>query len=66
MHNLKTVYARMEWILNTKVPDNIRINIDKDDEPGHAVRDVISIEEEWIVDPKLRKQLSLIDLDEDV
>ena len=62
-HNLTETYRRMELILS-RVPLDQPIDIDKNDRPANAIRDVLAIEEEWIIDPVLREELSLIDLDD--
>tara|TARA_R100001443_G_scaffold76782_1_gene84163 strand:+ start:188 stop:361 length:174 start_codon:yes stop_codon:yes gene_type:complete len=38
------------------------VDLDKDTKNSRKVKGVMAMEEEWIIDPKLRAQLSLIDL----
>ncbi len=38
------------------------VDLDKDSRHSRIIKGVMAMEEEWIIDPKLRAQLSLIDL----
>ena len=59
-HNLKETYHRMEDLIATLPMTGVDIDIDTPD--SRTIRNVLAIEEEWIVDPQLRKEMSLIDL----
>jgi len=51
----------MERLLST-VPLNA--DLDKDPIARETIYNVLAIEEEWIVDPDLRDELTLVDIDE--
>tara|TARA_R100001594_G_scaffold720_2_gene2817 strand:- start:1911 stop:2156 length:246 start_codon:yes stop_codon:yes gene_type:complete len=53
-------YDRMNRQLDTVPLDGI--DLDKDSRHSRIIKGVMAMEEEWIIDPKLRAQLSLIDL----
>ena len=53
-------YRRMEYLISTLPPDGVNIDVDSKD--TRTIKAVMAMEEEWIVDPKVREQLSLIDL----
>tara|TARA_Y100001963_G_scaffold145587_1_gene219417 strand:+ start:2421 stop:2627 length:207 start_codon:yes stop_codon:yes gene_type:complete len=57
--SLLEVYQRMELLLST-VPEGVNINKDKD--AGKTIYNVMAMEEEWIVDPDLRDELTLVQL----
>tara|TARA_R100001082_G_scaffold40282_2_gene21243 strand:- start:785 stop:958 length:174 start_codon:yes stop_codon:yes gene_type:complete len=38
------------------------VDLDKDTPESRTIRNVLAIEQEWILDPDLRAELSLIDL----
>lgn len=59
-HNLKETYKRLDLLIETLPPTGV--NIDIDTPHSRTIRNIIAIEEEWIVDPKLREQMSMIDL----
>ena len=58
---LAKTYDRMERLLST-VPLNA--DLDKDPIARETIYNVMAIEEEWIVDPDLREELTLVDIDE--
>ncbi len=53
-------YDRMNRQLDTVPIEGV--DLDRDTKHSRTVKGIIAMEEEWIVDPKLRAQLSLIDL----
>ena len=61
IHNcLVQTYRRMEDMVST-LPMN-GVDLDKDTPESRTIRNVLAIEQEWILDPDLRAELSLIDL----
>ena len=63
MHQLLVqVYNRMELMLSTVPITDDGVDLDKDTKHSKTILNVISIEEEWIIDPELRKEISLIDI----
>ena len=38
------------------------VDLDKDTKDSRTIKNVIAIEQEWIIDPDLRAEISLIDL----
>ena len=50
----------MEYLISTLPTDGVNIDVDSKD--TRTIKAVMAMEEEWIVDPKVREQLSLIDL----
>tara|TARA_R100001082_G_scaffold107045_1_gene80524 strand:- start:833 stop:1057 length:225 start_codon:yes stop_codon:yes gene_type:complete len=59
--SLATMYQRMDLLLAT-IPQGTNLN--KDKRANKVIRDVMAMEEEWIVDPDLRQELTMIDLHE--
>ncbi len=59
--SLSTMYQRMDLLLAT-IPQGTNLN--KDKRANKVIRDVMAMEEEWIVDPDLRQELTMIDLHE--
>ena len=59
--SLSTMYQRMDLLLAT-IPQGTNVN--KDKRANKVIRDVMAMEEEWIVDPDLRQELTMIDLHE--
>lgn len=57
---LKEQYARMTALVNTLPMDGI--DLDKDTKESRTVKAVMAMEEEWILDPVTRSQLTMIDL----
>ena len=55
------MYQRMDLLLAT-IPQGTNVN--KDKRANKVIRDVMAMEEEWIVDPDLRQELTMIDLHE--
>tara|TARA_Y100001951_G_C11246853_1_gene243893 strand:- start:665 stop:910 length:246 start_codon:yes stop_codon:yes gene_type:complete len=53
-------YDRMNRQLDTVPIEGV--DLDKDSRDSRTIKGVMAMEEEWIIDPKLRAQLSLIDL----
>ena len=60
--SLKSMLMRVEHLMKT-VPQGA--NLDNNPEYDHIVKDVWSIEEEWIVDDEFRKRISAIQIDND-
>ncbi len=61
IHNcLVQTYRRMEDMVSTLPMDGV--DLDKDTEDSRTIKNVLSIEQEWILDPDLRAEISLIDL----
>tara|TARA_R100001463_G_scaffold8400_1_gene25759 strand:- start:774 stop:983 length:210 start_codon:yes stop_codon:yes gene_type:complete len=58
---LQEQYKRIDELL-TLVPDGI--DLGKDKTASEAAVAVLSIEEEWIIDPVLREQLTMLHIDE--
>lgn len=61
-YSLRDMYAQMMRHLD-KVPEGA--NLDRNDEAAYHCQNVWAIEEEWILDPELRAELSLLDTQED-
>ena len=61
IHNcLVQTYRRMEDMVSTLPMDGV--DLDKDTKDSRTIKNVIAIEQEWIIDPDLREEISLIDL----
>ncbi len=60
-HNVRSIYQRINNLLLT-IPANKDIKLNEDGPHQTTVLNVMSIEEEWIVDPDLRDELTLIQL----
>lgn len=58
-HSLNEMYQRLVTVLET-VPEGADLDVDK--ESDYKIFNCIAIEEEWIIDPILRDQMSLIDV----
>jgi len=50
----------MEDMVSTLPMDGV--DLDKDTPESRTIKNVIAIEQEWIIDPDLREEISLIDL----
>ena len=61
--SLAEAYQRMEYFLS-KVPDEC--DIEEDTDVTDAIKNILAIEEEWIIDPAIRRQLSLLDLSDEL
>lgn len=55
--SLTDLWRKMELMLQ-EVPEGANLNTDT--KAAHIVQDVWSIEEEWILDPERRAELSLV------
>ena len=59
---LAETWKRLEHLAN-KVPEGV--NCDEDQEAREHVLNIWAIEEEWIIDPELRAELSMIRMDDE-
>tara|TARA_Y100001938_G_C7864001_1_gene317002 strand:+ start:303 stop:554 length:252 start_codon:yes stop_codon:yes gene_type:complete len=57
---LANTYRRMERMVATLPLDGV--DLDKDTPESRTIKNVLAIEQEWIIDPDLRYELSLIDI----
>lgn len=60
-HNVQSIYQRMNKLLLT-IPANTDIKLNEKGKHQTTILNVMSIEEEWIVDPDLRDDITLIQL----
>ena len=60
-HNVQSIYKRINKLLLT-IPANQDIKLNEDGPHQTTIFNVMSIEEEWIVDPDLRDDRTLIQL----
>jgi len=60
-HNVQSIYKRINKLLLT-IPANQDIKLSEDGPHQTTILNVMSIEEEWIVDPDLRDDITLIQL----
>lgn len=58
---LAMMYQRMSFLLDS-VPEGADLDIDKDSD--FKVMAVIAIEQEWILDPILRAEMSLVNIED--
>ena len=58
-HNVRSIYQRMNKMLLT-IPPNIDIKMNEDGKHQDTILNVLSIEEEWIIDDDLREDISLV------
>ena len=58
-HNVRAIYQRMNKLLIT-IPANKDIKLNEDGPHQDTIYNVMSIEEEWIIDPDLREEITLI------
>jgi len=58
--SLADTYRRMESMIATLPLDGV--DLDKDTPESRTIKNVLAIEQEWIIDPELREELSLIDI----
>ena len=58
-HNVRSIYQRMNKMLLT-IPPNIDIKMNEDGKHQDTILNVLSIEEEWIIDDDLRENISLV------
>ena len=64
MHEMQQVYQQLMNQMDRAFGD--KDDIDEDDmteEQQHIIRDIMSLEEEWIIDPIKRANLSVIQID---
>ena len=59
---LAETWKRLDQLVD-QVPDNV--NCEEDEKAREMVLNIWSIEEEWILDPELRAELSLIQTNDD-
>jgi len=59
---LAETWQRLQYLAD-KVPEGV--NCDEDEEARMNVLNIWAIEEEWIIDPELRAEMSMIQTDED-
>lgn len=59
---LAETWKRIEYLVD-QVPDNA--NCEEDKEARNNVLNVWAIEEEWIIDPELRAELSMIQMSDE-
>ena len=60
--SLKSMFMRIDQLMKT-VPEGC--NLDKNPQYDHTIKDVWSIEEDWIVDKDFRRRMSHIHVDDD-
>ena len=60
-HNVRSIYQRMNKMLLT-IPPNIDIKMNEEGRYQTTILNVMSIEEEWIIDDDLRDDITLIHL----
>ena len=60
-HNVRAIYNRMNKMLST-IPPNKDIHLSEDGEHQDTIFNVMSIEEEWIIDPDVRDDITLLNL----
>lgn len=60
-HNVRSIYQRINKLLLT-IPANQDIKLNEEGPHQTTVLNIMSIEEEWIVDPDLRDDITLIQL----
>ena len=58
-HNVRSIYQRMNKMLLT-IPPNIDIKMNEEGRYQTTILNVMSIEEEWIIDNDLRNDISLV------
>ena len=58
-HNVKSIYQRINNLLLT-IPANKDIKLNENGPHQTTVLNVMSIEEEWILDDELRQDISLV------
>ncbi len=58
-HNVTSVYKRINKLLQS-IPANTDIKMNEDGKHQETILNVLSIEEEWILDDDLREDLSLV------
>ena len=57
---LQTIADRMHWMADQIPEDQDNLTDDECEEIARIVNDIWSMEEEWILDPDLREELSVI------
>ena len=60
-HNVRSIYQRMNKMLLT-IPPNIDIKMNEEGRYQTIILNVMSIEEEWIIDDDLSDDITLIHL----
>ena len=66
MHEMKQVYQQLMDQMDRAFGDNEDIDENEmTEEQQHIIQDIMSLEEEWIIDPIKRAKLSVIQVDED-
>ena len=58
-HNVTQVYKQINKLLQS-IPPNTDIKMNEDGKHQDTILNVLSIEEEWILDDDLREDLSLV------
>ena len=58
-HNVHEIYKQMNKLLLT-IPANTDIKMNEDGKHQATILNVLSIEEEWIIDDDLREDISLV------
>ena len=58
-HNVTQVYKQINKLLKS-IPANTDIKMNEDGKHQDTILNVLSIEEEWILDDDLREDLSLV------
>lgn len=58
-HNVTQVYKQINKLLQS-IPANTDIKMNEDGKHQATILNVLSIEEEWIIDDDLREDLSLV------
>tara|TARA_R100000084_G_scaffold100150_1_gene54755 strand:- start:678 stop:908 length:231 start_codon:yes stop_codon:yes gene_type:complete len=58
-HNVTQVYKQINKLLQS-IPANTDIKMNEDGKHQETILNVLSIEEEWIIDDDLREDLSLV------
>lgn len=60
-HSLESMYVRLTELVDT-IPEGCAL--DENEDHAYTAYNVWSIEEEWILDPQLRDELSVLQVDD--
>ena len=61
-HSIDTMYERMRYMLGDIDEET---DLDADEQADETIKDVWAIEEEWILDPDLREEISMVKVEPD-